>query len=487
MNKKILQLLIILTPVLLFSWLVLIDISPTGEFFVRHKVDQLSPFVDALQPVERVSDLQYTVQNEAYVALTDEPVYLSLHFPRTKFEKVKIAIEFQTKVLPIFEFGPLVDIFSNGFDLRPAQNLIIDNSTWRRVEANGLTLLERNNDYNTISDFFEKLPPVSKIATYAYALNAPFEIENYQPLAEKKITEVSLRGYHKYFTYLEDEAFYLEIELMDMNRTTGVDDVVVTVRNREGRVVLEKKLEDDNNTTENQISSTSTIALESSSLDPGVYSVELRATTDIFWRKFTSAQRYMTFTNRIYIADDVGYLTERRATSFVTSAKQFTFETFHADATQEITLGSKVVAIPKSHEKVQATVKDQGLINASSPGGDVRINGDGKFAFSENAFFDPEPISLQATTDLDARDIDYILTGYKTPQTRGVWQVAESEFLLDSIVDADNNARLIFSAPEISALGEEVWIHAINLTFEKTPLNLTGFVKAVRERLPFGL
>ncbi|PJA45741.1 hypothetical protein CO173_04795 [Candidatus Uhrbacteria bacterium CG_4_9_14_3_um_filter_41_35] len=487
MIKKLFQLLIILTPVLLFCYLVWIDISPKGEFFVHHAVDEISPFIDALQPTERVSVLQYTGQKEAYLALTDDPVYLSLHLPRTKFEKIKIAVEFESKTLPIFEFGPLVDIFSNGFDLRPAQNLIIDNSKWHRLEEGGLTLLERNNNYETISDFFEKLPPVSKIATYAYSLNAPFRVANYEPLTEKKITEVSLRGYHKYLTYLEDEEFYLEIEAMDMNRTTGVDDIVVTVRNHEGIVVLEEKLEDDNNTTENQISSTLKIILQSSNLAPGVYSVELRATTDIFWRKFISAERYMTFINRIYIADDVGYLPERRATSFITNAKQFTFETFHADATQEISLGSMLVDIPKSNEKISVLVKDKGLISANSPGGDIRINGDGKFAFSKDAFFDPEPVNLQATTDLDARDIDYILTAYKAPETRGVWHVAESEFMVDSIVDADNNARLVFSAPEIDSLGGEIWIHAINLTFEKSPLNFEGFLKAVRERLPFGL
>ena len=487
MVRRLIQLIFILIPFGLFGWLLWIDIAPDGEKIITFEMDQISPYVNRLLPDERVLGLQYNEWGEPYTTVIDEPVYFSVTMPHTDFETLDVEIEFANTGQQIVEVGALMDIQSQAFDLRPLQSLLIDGLEWDRVEDDGVALLQRISDYESVDAFLADPPARSEVATYHYDLDTPYRLSSYTPLGHVRTIDASLRGYHQYVTYLKDEPFYLEVEYMDMNRTTGADDGVIRVRNEDDEVMYEYFLYDDGNELENQISDRQTAVIDQSGWPEGVYRVELSGTSDLFWRTITTTQRYVTFINQLYIGDDIGYLADPRATTFYTSAKHLTLETYHSDATQRVTIGSEDVWLPLSHEKVTHTVEDAGVVLGHTPSGDVKITGDGKFAFSSDAFFDPDPISINSFTDIDALGVNYVLTSYESPEVHRRWLKAAGSFDVGDLNSQDGSVTFTFSVPGIQELQETVDVHAINLIFKKEPMSPKEFLHAVRELMPFGL
>ncbi|MFH1712187.1 MAG: hypothetical protein ABH846_03055 [Patescibacteria group bacterium] len=474
-------------PFVLFGWLLVIDIAPSGLRIVNQNVDEASPFRDRLLPDQRVSIVQYDKSWQPYMTVFDDPTYFSVHLPHTEFESVDVEVEFQNTSQPIVELGALVDIFSQAYDLYPLHNLVIEQLNWPSLEVGEITLYQREQKYSSLEEFIQNLPDRSRIATYFYELTAPYRIADYQPFGSEQFFDVSLRGYHKYKTYIKDEDLVAELVYMDMNRTVGADEVALRVRDESDVVVFEQKFNDDSNTTSNQVSTTKTAIIHKTGLPEGVYTVELSGTSDIFWRSIKSPQRYLTFVNSLYIGDDVGHLAEPRSTQFYTNAKNLTFETFHADATQSLTLGSTEVAIPRSHEKIYYSVEDVGVILGHSIRGDLKMVGDGKFSFSKESFFDPDPLKIGSFTDPELSGIDYLITTYQSPKQKGDWLVGSVRFNLDEVKIIDESTIFTLSAPGILALQNAVDVHAINLRFNKSPLTFSGFLQEIRRRLPFGL
>ena len=485
MMRWFIKFIIICLPIVLFAWLLVLDIAPTGNFRVNYTVDELSPYVNRLLPDDRILGVQYNEDDEAFVTIINDPVYFNVDLPNTDFDFVDVEIEFQNEGQPIIELGGLVDIHAQGYDLRPLQNTFIEEEDDNKLEKNGIVLLQRDPVFSSIDAFFDNLPKRSEIATYHTNIYEPYRIENYEPSGNWQTFPVSLRGYHKYQTYIKNENLTFSATVMDMNRTTGADEAVARVRSETGEIVYEKKMNDDGNEFENQISSTRFVSLDAPDLPEGVYSVELSGTSDIFWRELATTQRFMTFVNTIYLGDDVGYLQNSRSITFYTSAKNLTLETFHADSTQSVTLGSDNALIPSIQQKVTHTIKDTGVVRGYTPAGDIKIVGDGKFSFSAQSFFDPDPVKLSVFTDAEALGVRYILAKYSPATQTGNWLSSNATFDISELYQTERSLKFTISTPAITTTQGIVNIHAIHLTFHKAPLDLWGFLREILKRIPF--
>jgi hypothetical protein len=192
--------------------------------------------------------------------------------------------------------------------------------------------------------------------------------------------------------------------------------------------------------------------------------------------------------NKIYFGDEVGYLAAARPVSFYTNAKRVTLETYHAEATQRVQIGSQTILLPRSHEKVKRTITDQGVIRGESAQGDVLITGDGKFALSADAFFDPDPVKLGPLTDLDALGINYIIGRFQPPVTMAQsWQINSAVFDLAPLRQPDRAITFAISIPEIAELQSTAKVRAITLKFKKSKLAWSDIWSELLDRLPFGL
>ncbi len=480
--SKIARILIVLIPVGLFAYLFVIDLAPSGERQVTYTAGQPSPFIERPLPDARVGELV----NDTYYRLTGDPVYIALHTPQTSFDDMEVEVEFQPNDLVQIEIGPQVDIFSGAADLQPLYQKHIEDLTWSVIEQDGVRLFQRDQDYESIRAFLEDPPPYEEIATYHYEMNVPYLVEGYQPLNGTRRIYSSLRGYHKVVTYVKEEDILLNLAVMDMNRTTGADTFTIRIWNAANELAWEESFEDDGNESENQLSTEQDINLQVDSVGwpEGVYHIELIGTSDMFIREIETSLRYFTFVNQLYIADDVGYLPEGRASSFSTNARNFAIETFHAEADKEVVLGSSVVEIPNTHEKVYANLEDDGLIRGAVDVGGVKIVGDGKFAFTQDAFFDPDPHAIGPLSDLDGLRIQYVLTKYQPVEQRGEWMMNTVAFSIAGLEDEQGDIRLILSLPFVELEDRGVDLHAMTLSFLKDSITLRDLPRVLLEYLP---
>lgn len=484
--KRFVQIMIIFIPVAIFFWLLYLDIVPSGEQRVVYSVGSTSPYIQAIRPSDRVLPLQEGTDGREYVTIIDDPAYFSVQVPDAGFESVEMEVVFDPESQGILELGALVDVFSQSFDLRPLHNEMLDVLEWPSVTENNVTLFQRTSDFTSIEDFWASAPIRSEIATYHYDVNEPYRIANYEPLGSEREVNFSLRGHHKFYTYVKDEALQIDLTYMDMNRKVGEDEVRVILRDENGEEVDRVVYADDGNIDENQISSTRTISLYETGLPEGVYSVELSTTSDVFWRQLKTNLRYVTFSQTVYLGDIVGHLPGPEPVEFYTNAKHLVFETLHADALQRIDFEGQEVSLDETHEKIRTTINQSGIVRGYSPVGDVKIVGDGKFAFSVDMFFDPDPVPLSVLTDLDSLGVNYVLTTYTPEEVEG-WRQRGDVFDLYGIVNEDGVATFVFSAPLIGEMQNNVKIEKIIATFKKDPMSFREVVGAMRERIPFGL
>lgn len=473
---RLLKALIIFIPVVLFFYLLWIDINPSGRFEIHTTVGEDSPYVDRFLPDTRALGVRDSVDG-VYQPVIDEPVYVSVH-PPGDYKQLTVRLAFQNTAQPLVELGLVVNDDPLQYLLEPLQSLAIDNSDWFRLEEQGTVLLQRNAEYASIEAFETHPPKRSSIATFHHDLHVPYRDASYQPSGMLTTTSVSLRGYHEYLTYVKNEPLLLQVTLMDMNREYGADAVELLAVNEQGEMVGSASLEDDGVIEATQSGSTLRhVSLVVSDLPEGVYKVILKADRDIFFRTLATRQRLMTFVGPVFVGDEVGYREDPSAVRLWTDSKHLSFETYHADAAQRVMIGSSELLLPEAQVRYDTDVTEAGLIMVSAESGDFLMTADGKVAFSAGQFFNPDPVKLNGNTDLDDLGINFIIADYKAPEMDGVWLRTSVTFNLASPVreGLGEGLKLVLAAPGIASLQQELRVHDLTLTFERPTMSGTEF------------
>lgn len=486
--------LIVIAALMPFVWLSWIVAAPNGERSVSWEPGETLPFIQSPLPGERVSEVKESDRG-SFVSIEREPVYVAVFSPSDEFTAAKVTMEFDPHDAFAVELGGLTNVAAYAFDFHALSNAKLESLPWNVLATNGddaMFVFARQNVKASVTDFLAHVPVRSSVATYRAALPGAYRDSSYAPLNGSQQFDVSLRGSHEYLTYIKGETFRTSITYQDINRTFGVDEGYVRVYAEDGTVMLDKPMVDDGNSTEDQVYSSRTIDLIGTSWPEGVYRVELSGTSDIIWRKFVTNQRYMSFKNRLFIADDVGYLSTDRQTSFVTNSKSVVLETLHADPAHSVIIGDQTIAIPESHAKEYVSVMDGGIVTGRTSSGDVKMTGEGKFAFSKASFFDPDPLMLTVNTDLDDASIQYVLANVPPVQTTDDgWRTASADFDLTKLEKEFGAYKFAIGLPGLAADEEPVDLHRVTVTFQKSPISLYTAVKnelrrwrdAVRERL----
>lgn len=477
-SELLLHGIIVAVPLVLAFILVLHRLAPSGVFTVEAGTLERSPYINRILPIERAPE------DGNAVVLVEDPAYFTADIPNGAYDAVDVTLEFEDSEQTIFELGALTDVYANSYSLHAMANRIIDESDWTVLRDKNRMLLDRNGTYASIASFMADPPDRTEVATYYDELDVPYRDASYRPLGGTQTVDVSLRGYHSFVTYVSGETLDVTLAYMDMNRTEGADAGAIRVWNEGHEVIAETRIADDGITSDGQENSgvPAYVRVTAAGLPEGVYTVEMSGTSDIFWRRITTPQRYVTFVNQVYIADDVGYRAAR-ATAFVTTAKHLTVETLHADSPQAVTVGSATISLPQSHEKVQYDITDPGLVAASTPTGDVRITGAGLFAFSRETFFNPYPVRLTAYTNLDAEGVNYVLATYTPPEVvaDGVYY-ATASFDLAQVRQADDTVKFTLSAPGIADT-DGIRIRSVRLDFHKPSMSFSQVIAALLHRM----
>ncbi|HLD18064.1 MAG TPA: hypothetical protein VJB99_03245 [Patescibacteria group bacterium] len=481
---RILQILVISAPAVFFGWLLWQELVPSGTFVVTKTPGISSPFVDRVLPDARVRSPEHLSSYEWVQPIIGDPAFFFVH-PHRSFKTVEAEVRFRNdENVPIVEFGARANAPGETYDLRPLQNLLIDHSSWDRLEKDGMVLLQRKHIYDSLEDFLSDPPARATIATYHFTLEKLFRLVDVQPSPQRQILDVSLRGPHEFFTYIKDETLRFDFGFMDMNRKEGGDSVRIVLVNEKGVPLADRNLGDDGNVSEDrEPSGMRTLRLEVPNLPEGVYKVQLQAESDIFFRRIATRQRYVTFLNHLTLGDEAGYREPSASVQFWTDASVLRFSTQHADAVQDVSVGSDSVSIPMPFQEVRHRVTQTGLVSVNVPEGDVIVNSDGLFAFSQDQYFDPDPTRLTSDTDLDRLGVNYIVAKYVPPRQEGDWLVANVSFD-PSVLSFDKETwKFVVSLPGIQDTGKTFLLGPVKLTLRRDPLTWEWFVGEIRERL----
>lgn len=478
---KIFQSLIILIPVGLFFGLLNIELVPSGKFTVEREVNEASPYLDRLLPDARVW-APYQETDGAWVQkIIGDPAFFFVH-PQRSFEKTEAKIRFKNTGVLLVELGVLADLATGAYTLEPLQNLIIDNSSWAKIEDGKTVLLQREKKFLSINDFLSAMPARDEIATYHYGLTDPYRLKNYQPLSTEQIIDVSLRGSHEFNTYIKNEKLNFVFSYTDTNRQVGEDVVALVVINEEGGVIAEVRSQDDGDTGNGGgLSGLKELILSAEALPEGVYKIQMKASEDVFFRAIKTQQQKITFLNQLWLADEVGYREGAQELNLWTEGKNLKFTTRHATGAQTIAVGQGTVAIAEPYVEYNYQPPEAGLVKISlSEREDLLIKTNGHFAFSAAQYFNPDPVRLTADTDLDRLGVNYIIANYKPPTKDGEWLVATAAFNLSRAAFEDKTWKFVFSLPTVDSNEGEFLLNSIKMDFFRPPLTWSEFWRLIK-------
>ncbi len=476
---KTIQLLIILVPVVIFGWLLKQFIVPGGVFVVSHSVNSSSPFIDGLLTDERVSGPYQDSEGNWIQRIFADPVFFFVH-PHKSFSKAEFEVWFKNDGVPIVELGSLGSKNPERYTLKPLQNLIIDNSTWHRVTDGKQILLQRNNVYKSLEDFYLNPPSRSELVTYQASFENKFRIPEYRPTDSLQEIHTSLRGNHEMKTYIKNESLNFKFSYMDMNRDEGPDPVSVVVFNEDGLPVADVVAQDDGNVSIDAFpAKMKTLELLASGLSEGVYKIVINADRDIIFRSIKTTQQKIIFLNTMFIGDEVGYQEVPRSATFWTEAKKISFQTRHAEGVQLMRVANESLSIEEPYTYYTKRISKQGLSSVYTPLGDIEIISDAPMSFTREQFFRPDPIRLLPHTNLDALKINYLLAEYVPPKQVGEWTVATVSFSAEEMLLDGDSWKMSFSTPEIKELNQEMFVKEINMKWYRHKTSWKDILKKV--------
>lgn len=340
---------------------------------------------------------------------------------------------------------------------------------WKKIDEGGFTLWQKEQKYQTISDFINNPPQDKKIALYSVDLGKLQALKSDKSKGEAKTTiGIPLRGSHSLLIRVDKKPLILKIAKQDLNAYEGEDKFKITVLKDE-KQLIEKIIEDDGINEVNQLKAEpqeKIITLED--VNPGIYQVYIAYEgngSDSSITKIEVNQSKVIFKNQVLFLGD-------KPTEIWTNAKKINAVTAHPQGLQTVKLDGKYDLEIKEKgkqysfdlESLAGKKEGQGLYKLESPKNDLTIYGVGYFSFSQDTFFLPEMVKGVELNTLENLDnVDYLLTSYPIPKKDGDWLIAEAEFdPKDLKIDGD---KLYFSleVPQIAKYGGELEIDYLEI------------------------
>lgn len=461
----------------LLAYLVFQAAAPEGSLNAVSDLVRPAPFVTEPKPSERLAAPIAGPAGGYLFPLVDSPLYFDVT-PPSLFDSITATVRYVNKSGALLEIGALASTIDEQFDLRPAENRLLDSLRWSRVRSGQLTLYEREHRYASIDEFLRRPPDLSTVAVYRAKAGVDYSPPSDQrPAGPPREIEVSLRGRHRLLTYVGSEPLNFTFYVQDMNRQAGADPVIVSVyRLGATEPVARSILADDGNTRDDQRSSQlRAAAITLADPLPGVYQLEFTASNDVFIRKMLTTQKKLVFAERLYLGDHVGYSDIVRPIDFWTGGQSLTARAAHLESLQTMTVAGQPLVLGEPQTRYSRRLpSDPGLVRIASPRRDVLLETDGLFALSREDYFDPLPLTVnQYTTaaDLDARHINYVLTSYEGPETDGVMNTAQATFETSRLARTDTGAyRFAVLSPGLGEMQHDLRLASVAFTFSREPL-----------------
>lgn len=468
------------------GWLVFKDLVVGGKLTANFDFKKASPFISYLRPADRIS-VPMADKNDYYINIANQPVYFDVRLPR-RFNVAKVKLKYQNLDQTIFEIGAMADKDRWQFDLKPIENqainsLLNDKFHWSALTYGQTILFQKKIKYSSIAEFLDNLPPIDEIAVYNYELPYDYKIKNYFPADNEYAINKTLRGSHRFYTYIKKETLNFHFLIHDLNRHQGDDYLNLEVY-RGKELIYSDFLGDDGNVSDNfKFSDPKEMAVFLPDLPEGVYRLELTTPSDdIVIRRIKTTQKLLTFINSIYLGDNVGYSDEFQAertmpTNLYSNGHIFSAFTTHKEGLQVINFaGRGMLKVEATHQEFKQTLS-YGFGQINIPKNDIRLSTKGLLAFSKESFFNPGLVTLADGEEFNQDQINYVITNYAMPAAEDNWKIVETDFNLANYYTLDNKLHFVLSLPNLEAGQQGINLSEIEVKLERAPLDWQTIVK----------
>ncbi len=481
---KVTRIIIIILPFIILGFLIKKDLVLSGHLEFVYDFSEDSPVITNLFPANRMSET-YQIKNTEnfWQQIQQEPVYFETRLPQ-KFDTAEVEIIYKNNSQPLVQVG-LRTLGSNdwSYDFKPLENQLLDDLDWFKIEDSRGSIWQKQKKYLSWDQFFDQIKSINNLASYNYDLDRKFLIPGYK--ATDSISQINrtIRGAHSFYTYIKNEALDFTFTIQDINRKDGPDPLTINVYNDQGNKIFAKEISDDGLISKFDVASEKRdVSLKILGLSEGVYRIELDCEDEIFFRQIKTKQQYITFINKLYLADSTEY-----ADGFVdlnyspitiySTVPRLGLASAHPKGLQTVGLGSNQ-SIRLSEEHKNYFVTPQNLPTyIYSTRNDLKIFGRGLMAFSKKMYFNPEIYNLRDFSITP--DIDYLVSEYKSPKEANSWKINTVKFNLENAEIQNRKLRFAISIPELNSSNENLDLKQIKVTLDKKPLTYRQLLNKV--------
>ncbi|MFH1667657.1 MAG: hypothetical protein ABH884_01365 [Candidatus Komeilibacteria bacterium] len=434
--------LIIIISTLCF--LIIMD-SGWSEISASKSPQDSSAMIGSLYPANRI------VINDRQWQITQEPIYFTTRMPAPA-TRVELELVYDNTCCQSIKAG-LQQQSNNqwAYQLQSVNNKHFDDLNWSSISDGQYTLWQKQENYSSIADFMTDLDQLEKVAAYNVDFDQDFVIANYQDAKESKDNQLIIRGEYSFYTYV-DQQLAIEFEFQDLNRANNEDNIVISVFDLQNHKIYEHSYRDDGYVLDTDPESEpKDINLQIDDLVSGAYRVVVSVSNDIFTTRLTTKQQYLTFINKLYLADSSEYADglqqiTGQPSRLLTNSSEIRFSTSHRAGLQSIVVNDQQIAIEQLHQYYTITdFAAQKTIDI--PQNDILVEGNGLFAFSKAMYFDPQSVKKEVIYSED--NYDYFIAKYQKPQQEDGQLVSKVSWPLAGAQIERGQLRFIISAPGV--------------------------------------
>jgi hypothetical protein len=454
-------------------WIVIQRFPPSGTVTFDVPFDGSSAWMDPFLPAERTTGPGAQEGGWRGQRILQDPVYSAARVPGV-YESVDVEIEFRPVRQTLIEFGILRDEASLSFDFQPLWYEPLQSDGWKEAESSGRHGYVRTAESGNLpsSSNYQKLALWHASATPLMMRDEPGEIFE---------TAISLRGSHDIWALPAGDRLAFTFAFQDSNRRAGNDAVVIRIM--DGDRIIRTEAFGIGGSRDTKMGEMVEKSIAANGLAPGAYRIQIIAEDDVFIRSIRTHTKRWVVGPRLSFGDTVGYATSVRSGIAWSDSRHLVLETFHDEGLQTVTFGNDSVRVTRTHDSFQLNRTDADTLPKKliAPLGDIRVIGDGYFAFAPESFFVPQPRRVTSFTDPDAEGIDAILTPYERPEDLGDgWYRGTASFSVDP---ARDHLRFALSAPALLTRAGAVDIRRVTLTYRRPPLSFSEWLRVVRQEL----
>ena len=491
--RSVWRLLLALLVVGCFGFVLFTYYGASGEFRVSYDFADKATVVSEFTPTGRSLDREQNLENGgAYQRIVAEPVYFTVDLP-SAYPTATVELEYQNPSQPTVELGLQTRLESEQpvYDFKTIQNKFVEQSTWDRLEEDGVVLLQADQTYDSVAAFKANPPKKAQVGTWRAGLELPFTFAQYQEGPEVSEWNYPLRGGHEFYTYVKDVPLEFTITYEDANLSAGPDPVQVEVI-RLGAVIHEELVADDG--TEGVTSSSTgpqQVQVNLPDLEEGVYAVRVQAGEDIFLTGVTTPLDKLVVKHNVHLAGSPEYhnalpqLSTERSTLY-TESDVVSATAKHSPGVSTITLNGEPLYIHTVDRLYRwQTPRSRQFTEVIVPTNDVLLQADHYFSASEDSWFDPQFGFRELTSSTDASVLDYIIAkSYTEPGSQRNWVLTSTEFDLTQVAAEDpTQLQFIVSAPGLADASRDIKVRRITVTAQKEPVTLSNVWQRLKAKL----